>query len=98
MSHINIHRKHDLSHEKARESAESIAKYLDDKFSLSYRWEGSSLHFERSGVSGYIEIEEKDVWVNVRLGFLLLPLRSRFEQEIHRYMDELFEENQKREV
>jgi len=93
MSHINIHRRHNLSHNKARESAETIADYLDGRFSLPYHWEGDTLHFERSGVSGYIEIEEKDVRINVRLGFLLLPLKPKFEQEIHRYLDKLFEES-----
>ena len=93
MAHINIHRRHNLSHKKARESAESIAAHLNKKFNLNYHWKETSLHFERSGVSGHIDIEDKEVRVMVRLGFLLLPLKSKFEQEIHRYMDSLFKEN-----
>jgi putative polyhydroxyalkanoate system protein len=93
MSHINIHRAHTLSHEQAREAAESIAAHLDRKFSLSYHWKGDSLHFERSGISGHMELEEKEVRINVRLGFLLLPLRPKLEQAIHRYMDDVFNDN-----
>jgi putative polyhydroxyalkanoate system protein len=89
MSHINIRRKHNLSLAKARTLAETVAADLDERFSLDYYWDGDTLHFERSGVNGRMEIEAQEIRVDVRLGFLLLPLKPRFEQAIHRYMDEL---------
>ena len=89
MSHINIHRSHTLSPAKARESAERMAAQLDEKFQLDHYWQGNRLYFERSGVNGHIDVEETEVRIHVRLGFLLTPLKPRFEQAIHRYMDEL---------
>jgi len=92
MSHINIYRTHELSQERARRAAEAVAAHLNERFELHYRWEGDALYFERSGISGRMEVGERDVRIMARLGFLLLPLKSLFENEIHRYLDELFEQ------
>ena len=89
MSHIDIRRQHTLGLAKAREAAEFIADHLDDKFDLKSRWNGNTLHFERSGVSGRMEVSDVEVCLHARLGFLLLPLKSRFEREVHKYLDEL---------
>lgn len=91
MSHILIHRPHDLGHEEARNSANTVAEHLRDEFNLSYRWEGDSLHFERTGVDGHIDVKPAEVLIEVRLGMLLRPLKGRLEKEIHRYLDEIFD-------
>jgi len=65
---------------KAREAAEFIAGQLDDQFDLQYRWNGNTLHFERFGVSGRMEVSDSEIRLHVRLGFLLSPLKSRFER------------------
>lgn len=88
MSHINIRRTHNLQLDQARTSAETIAAQLNEKFQLDYYWKGSTLHFERAGMNGHMDVEPKEVRIYVRLGFLLTPLKSRFEQAIHHYMDE----------
>lgn len=89
MSHINIRRSHNLSLEKARESAEHIAAQLNDRFQMDYYWQENTLYFERSGVHGYMDVSVTEVRIHARLGFLLTPLKSRFEDAIHRYLDEL---------
>jgi putative polyhydroxyalkanoate system protein len=91
MSHIDIRRHHTLSLSKAREAAELVAAQLDNKFSLKYHWNGNTLYFERPGVSGRMEVDEQAIGLHVRLGFLLSPLKSRFEKEIHRYLNELLD-------
>ena len=93
MSHINIRRNHTLSLTRAREAADLIADQLDEKFQLHHHWQGDTLHFKRSGVDGHIDVDESEVRIHARLSFLLTPLKSRFEQAIHRYMDELFVED-----
>ncbi len=90
MSHIVIHRPHNLDRGQAREAAESIAVQLEDKFNLAYRWEGDSLYFKRSGVKGHLDLEASAVSITVRLGLLMFPMKPHFEREIHRYMDEVF--------
>jgi putative polyhydroxyalkanoate system protein len=94
MSHINICRAHRLSLEQARQSAETIAIQLDEKFQLDYYWKGSTLYFERAGVNGYMDVEPTEIRIHARLGFLLTPFKPRFEQAIHSYMDKLLVENQ----
>lgn len=89
MAHINIRRKHTLGQARAREAAESMAAQLNKKHQLDYYWEGDTLHFERSGVNGYLSIEPAEVQVYARLGFLLTPLKPTFEKAIHHYLDKL---------
>lgn len=91
MSHIIIHRSHELTLDQAHRAAETIADQLAARYELTHHWQGDSLHFERSGVSGHIDLEPGELRIDVRLGFLLVPLKHRLEQEIHRQLDELFQ-------
>jgi putative polyhydroxyalkanoate system protein len=52
MATISIARKHALSHKKAKDVAEKIAKDLNKRFELDYEWTGDHVDFERPGVSG----------------------------------------------
>ncbi len=92
MSHIVIHRPHPLTPDQARQAAETLAAQLAEHYDIHYHWRDDALHFERSGVNGHITLEPGMVRINARLGFLLVPLKHRLEQEIHRYLDELFRE------
>jgi len=89
MSHIVIHRDHELTLDQARAAAEALAGQLAERYDISYHWQENSLHFERSGVSGQIDLEPGVIRVSVRLGFLLVSLKSRLEQEIDRQLTEM---------
>jgi putative polyhydroxyalkanoate system protein len=89
MSHIVINRNHALSLDQARTAAEALADQLAERYEISHHWQEDSLHFERSGVSGQIDLEPGLIRVSVRLGFLLVSLKSRLEQEIDRQLDEM---------
>lgn len=90
MTDILIRRRHTLSAKAARQAAEKIARQLDEGFDLAYEWDDNVLVFKRSGVSGELVVEKKEVHIRVRLGFLLFAIRPRVEEEIHRYFDENF--------
>ena len=90
MSDIRIRRRHTLTARAARQAAEKIARQLDEEFDLAYEWEENVLVFRRSGVSGGLVVERKEVHIRIRLGFLLLAIRPRVEAEIHRFFDENF--------
>lgn len=90
MSEIRISRPHGLSIKKAKAAAERIAAELAEEFDITYGWEGNRLEFERSGVTGSIEVDKKHVEIHARLGLMLSMLRSRIEREIHRFCDENF--------
>jgi putative polyhydroxyalkanoate system protein len=88
MSHIKAYRQHGLGLEGARRAAEEIAAHLDERFDLSYRWEGHSLHFKRSGIDGHLNVTDTEVSVEARLGLLMMAFKPALEREVNRYLDE----------
>ena len=90
MSHIDLHANHSLSHADAKGAAEELASDLARKFEIEYAWEGDHIHFERPGASGSITVGEQDIHITARLGFMLMFLRHRIEEEIVRYLSEHF--------
>ena len=90
MSDIQIRRSHSMTPKAARQAADKIARQLDEEFDLAYEWDDNVLIFKRSGVSGELVVEKREVHIRVRLGFLLMAIRPRVEAEIHRFFDEHF--------
>ena len=90
MSHIDLHANHSLSHAAAKSAAEELASDLARKFEIEYAWEGDHIHFERPGASGRITVGERDIHITARLGFMLMFLRHRIEEEVIRYLSEHF--------
>ena len=89
MASISIAKKHHLSHKKAKDVAEKIARDLNRRFKLDYAWEGDHIEFERPGVSGTMHIGKDRISLDVSLGFLLVPLKPAIEKEIHAQLDQL---------
>jgi len=87
MAVISVSRKHKLSHRKARDAAEKIAKDLKKRFALDYAWDGDDVEFERPGVSGRMHVGKDTISLDVTLGFLLTPLKQAIEREIHSALD-----------
>lgn len=90
MSTIDIHARHALSHEDARRAAEELSRDLAEKFSIDYRWEGDSIHFQRPGVHGEILVAPAELVIQAHLGFMLVMLKTPIEREIIRYLKEHF--------
>ena len=90
MSEITISRPHYTTLKRARKGAERIAEELGEEFGIDHAWEGNTLNFQRMGVEGRIEVSKKEVDIYVKLGFLLIALRPRIENEINRFCDENF--------
>lgn len=90
MPSIEIKRPHSRPMAEAKKKVQRVADHIAKKFDVTYGWEGNTLHFQRSGVDGYIAVTSKLVHVTANLGFLLMALRGPVEREIHRYLDEEF--------
>ncbi|HRX71979.1 MAG: polyhydroxyalkanoic acid system family protein [Candidatus Competibacteraceae bacterium] len=90
MSHIVMHRDHPLTLDQAREAAETIAAQLADRYAISHHWQDDSLYFERSGISGQIDLEPGAIRISIRLGFLLAPFKHQLEQQIQQELDAMF--------
>jgi putative polyhydroxyalkanoate system protein len=89
MATIKIARKHSLSHKKARDVAEKIAKDLHKRFDLAYEWDGDYIDFERPGVTGRMHVGRDRIKLDVQLGLLLGMLKPTIEKEIDAQLDRL---------
>jgi putative polyhydroxyalkanoate system protein len=90
MATIAIAKKHELSHAKAKEAAKKIADDLAKRFDLNWEWNGDSIEFERSGVSGELHVGKADVRLDCQLGFLLSMLKPTIEDAVNRDFDKYF--------
>lgn len=90
MADIELTRKHGLGLEAARSAAEKMSGQLSKKFGLQGRWAGDTLHFERPGVTGSLEITDKDLDLSITLGFLLKAMKGSIERAVNEELDKLF--------
>lgn len=90
MASIHIERQHNKPVKAAKAAVERVAEHIAERFDVEYAWEGSTLHFQRSGVDGHIEVGRNTVRVVAQLGFLLSALKGPVERAIHEYIDREF--------
>lgn len=89
MPTISIARKHAMTHQRAKEVAETIASDLKRRFDIDYAWHGDEVDFGRPGVKGRMHVGKNDIALDVHLGLLLTPLKPAIEREIHAQLDSL---------
>ena len=87
MANIHIQREHNLTRSDAKAKVEELAKDLQDKLGANYHWEGDCLRFQRSGASGFIDVKDGLVEVNVKLGLMLTPMKGMIESSIQEGFD-----------
>ena len=61
---ISIAKKHALSHRKAKDVADKIARDLKKRFALDYAWEGDDVDFEARAWTAIVEITRQDLAVS----------------------------------
>ena len=89
MPDIQLARKHTLSVAHAKKIAQKAADDLAEEYDLKSRWDGDTLNFERSGVSGQMRVTASQIAIDVTLGFLLKPFKAKFESHMSHRLDEL---------
>lgn len=92
MADIDVKRAHALGLEGARAAAEKMADGLGRRFDLKGKWVGDTLHFERPGVSGNLDVTAKEVRLAVTLGFLLKAMKGSIERAVHEELDKVIAE------
>ena len=91
MAKIDICRPHGRSQQEAQVAIERAADELGAEFGLACSCAADgAVNFERSGVSGSIRADDRDVHVKVELGFLASAMKPVIEKEIRRHLDEQF--------
>lgn len=94
MSTIDIRRGHTLSREEARNRAEALAKAMESKFGLDWRWDGDRIVFDAlqgaaKGTKGSVDVSDTDVRVQIELPFLLRMLKGTVESKVQEKLGQL---------
>ena len=56
--------------------ADAVAKELARDYGLKATWRGDTLHFERSSLTGRLQLKPKEILLEVALGFLLAAFKD----------------------
>lgn len=88
MAVIRKSRNHAKDWANAKASAEKIVVHLAEEFGVKYHWEDETVKFKGAGAKGYMRVMSDRLDLKLELGFMLLPFRSRIEQEMDKYLDD----------
>lgn len=94
MATIEISRSHSLPKDEARRKAEELAKSMEAKLGLTWRWAGDRIVFEAPsgaarGTKGDVHVTDNTVKVTVDLPFMLRVMKGTIENKIHEKLDQL---------
>ncbi len=92
MSTIDISRSHTLPKDEARKKAEELARSMEQKIGIEWKWEGDAIAFAANGgvakgAKGHVEVTEKAVRVTVDLPLMLRVMKGTIESKIHEKLD-----------
>ena len=87
MSTIDVRRSHTLSKEEAKKRAEELAKSMQSRFDLNWRWQGDHIVFEAprgaaKGTKGSVEVTADEVRVQIDLPLMLRMLKGTVESKV----------------
>jgi putative polyhydroxyalkanoate system protein len=91
MSLIHIRKKHALGRDKARQTAEHLARSLASEYNAKYQWHNDDLKLTAKGVEGLLHVEKDIVEIKVHLGMLLRPLKGKIESRIMAKLDDIID-------
>jgi len=94
MATIELRRSHSLPIEEARKRAEDLARSLEGKLGLEWRWEGDRLVFEAprgaaKGTRGAVGVAVNEISVEIDLPFVLRMLKGKIESRVKEKLDHL---------
>jgi putative polyhydroxyalkanoate system protein len=94
MATIDVRRNHALSKDEAKRRAEDLAKTMQQKLDLDWRWEGDRIVFEAprgaaKGTKGTVDVSDKDVRVQIDLPFLMRVMKGTVESKVSEKLSQL---------
>jgi putative polyhydroxyalkanoate system protein len=94
MATIDISRSHTLGTEVAKERAEQLAKSMEQKIGIRWKWDGNRIQFDApsgaaKGATGTVSVDDASVRVEVNLPFLLRAIKGTVESKINEKLDGL---------
>ena len=90
MADISIIQDHKLTPKKAKAAAQKVADQMAEEFDMAVEWEGDTLTFKRSGVSGTLTLLGKQAQLDITLGFMLKAFSAKIEEQVSKNMTKVF--------
>ncbi len=88
MSKIRIQRAHGLGTvSEAMAFVAPIEEKLKEKYGVTLSWSGQSASIKGTGLSGEFSVDDTNISVEVKLGFLLKPMARKIEEGIANALD-----------
>jgi len=94
MATIDIRRAHALPAEEAKKRAETLARGMEGKLGIKWRWDGDRIRFEApsgaaKGTTGIVSVDTSAVRVEIDLPFLLRAIKGTVESRVNEKLDEV---------
>jgi putative polyhydroxyalkanoate system protein len=94
MATIDISRSHSLGLDAAKAKAEELAKGMEQKLGIAWRWVGNDITFEAAsgvakGASGKVKVDASTIQVAIDLPFMLKAMKSMVAQKVNDKLDAL---------
>lgn len=94
MATIDVRRNHALSKDEAKRRAEDLAKSMQQKLDLEWRWEGDRIVFEAprgaaKGTKGTVDVSDQDVRVQIDLPLMMRMLKGTVESKVSEKLNQL---------
>ncbi len=88
MATIDIKRNHALGKEVAKQKAETLAKGMESKMGIRWKWEGDKIKFDApsgaaKGATGQVSVADSEVRVEIDLPFLLRAVKGTIEGRVN---------------
>lgn len=90
MADIHAHKKHNMTLDQAKQTAQRLAEQLQKEFQVDSEWQGNTLNFTRTGVKGKLDVTDTDVSLDISLGFMLKAFKGKIQAEIDKNFDKMF--------
>lgn len=92
MATIDMRRKHALASDEVRRRAEDLARDMEGKIGIKWRWEGDAIRFDTpsgaaKGVTGEVSVSTTEVRVQIDLPFLLRAIKGKIEGKVKDKLD-----------
>lgn len=94
MATIDIRRSHKLSIDDIKKKAEELAKGMEQKLGIVWRWEGELIKFDApsgaaKGATGTVTCNTSEVRVEIDLPFLLKAFKGMVEGKVNDRLNEI---------
>jgi putative polyhydroxyalkanoate system protein len=92
MATIDIRRQHTLDKDQAKTRAEDLARSMEDKLGIRWRWDGDLIRFDApsgaaKGATGVVRVEASEVRVEIDLPFLLRAMKGMVESKVNEKLE-----------